>query len=332
MSGQTIAERISEVAEGIFRIVVPLPIPDVGSMNSYVIVSDDRNLIIDPGMGHPLSCEIMEKAIADLGLDLGRTDFFITHHHLDHFGSVSRFLSEVSRIYISKPEAEFIERVASGEVEKEIGVFFEMLGLPERDPTNLVSQFYGIGYRLKRPWPFIYVADGDVIARGSHRFTCLVDPGHTIGHTCLYETNRGFLISGDQITAGIQFLLDRANPLRDHFQSLLRLREMDVKLVLPGHGSPFRNHRKRIDYLRAQHQERAEAACAALGRDGKDAYEVATALDRMLSDRDPFDTLPLVLRFIHTRHTFAYLQYLTTQGRARKENRNGRILFFQYSS
>jgi glyoxylase-like metal-dependent hydrolase (beta-lactamase superfamily II) len=61
MSGQT--EWISEVAPGIFRIVVQLPIPEVGSMNSYVIVDADRNLIVDPGMAHPACYELMEKAI-----------------------------------------------------------------------------------------------------------------------------------------------------------------------------------------------------------------------------------------------------------------------------
>ncbi len=90
MSGQAIAEKISEIAPGIFRIIVPIPIPEAGSMNSYVIINDDRNLKINPGIGHPLRCEIMEQAIGGLGLDLGRTDCFITHHHLDHFGSAIR--------------------------------------------------------------------------------------------------------------------------------------------------------------------------------------------------------------------------------------------------
>jgi glyoxylase-like metal-dependent hydrolase (beta-lactamase superfamily II) len=326
MSGQ--AERISEVAPGIFRIVVQIPIPEVGSMNSYVIVDPDRNLIVDPGMAHPDCYEIVEKAIEDLGLDLGRTDFFITHHHLDHFGSVSRFLSGTSRIYISKPEAEFIERIASGEVEAETGVFLEMLGFPEKNPMSIVSQFFSDEYRQRRSWPFHCVADGDVIVRGNYHFTCLVAPGHTIGHSCLYEPEQSVLISGDQITAGIQFLLDRANPLADHLQSLARLGEMDVKLALPGHGSPFRDHRIRIDQLLAHHQGRTEAAYGALGKEGRDAYEVTLALDSLLPDRDPLDMLPLIRRFIHTRHTFAYLQHLAVQGRARKENRNGRILFF----
>jgi glyoxylase-like metal-dependent hydrolase (beta-lactamase superfamily II) len=321
------AERISEVAAGIFRIAVQIPIPEVGSMNSYVIVESNRSLIIDPGMAHPTCYEQMEKSIEDLGLDLGRTDFFITHHHLDHFSAVSRFLRGESNIYISRPEAEFIERVASGEVQAETGIFLEMLGFPEKNPMGVVSQFYSEEYRQGRPWPFRYVADGDVIVSGNHQFTCLVTPGHTIGHSCLHEPGRSILISGDEITAGIQFLVDRPNPLGNHLQSLARLREMDVKLALPGHGSPFRDHRKRIDQLLVHHRERSEAAYGALGKNGKDAWEVTLALDGLLPDRDPLDRLPLIRKFIHTRHTFAYLQYLAAQERVKKEHCHGRMLF-----
>jgi len=297
-------------------------------MNSYAIVDGDRNLIVDPGMAHPACYEQMEKAIVDLGLDLGRTDFFITHHHLDHFSAVSRFLGETSRIYISKPEAEFIQRVISGEVQAETGAFLEKLGFPEKNPMGVVAQFYSDEYIQGNPWPFRCVADGEVIVRGSYRFSCLIASGHTIGHGCLYEPERSVLISGDQITAGIQFLLDRTDPLADHLHSLARLRAMDVKLALPGHGPPFRDHKKGIDQLLAHHQGRLEAACGAIGKNGKDAYEVTLALDGLLPDRDPLDGLPLIRKFIHTRHTFAYLRHLAALGRVREEQSHGRILFF----
>jgi len=74
MPDRETVERICEVVPDIFRIVIPLPIPDVEFVNAYVITADDRNLIIDPGMKHPACREAMEKAMGDLGLDLERTD------------------------------------------------------------------------------------------------------------------------------------------------------------------------------------------------------------------------------------------------------------------
>jgi len=108
----------------------------------------------------------------------------------------------------------------------------------------------------------------------------------------------------------------------------LLFREIDVKLLLPGHGSLFSEHRKRIDNLRTHHRRRSDATYAALGEDGENAYEAPLALDGLFSDRDSLDTSPPIRRFIHTRHTFAQLQHLTAQGRARKEHHHGRILFF----
>ena len=88
----------------------------------------------------------------------------------------------------------------------------------------------------------------------------------------------------------------------------------------------------RFDQLLAHHQERLEATRGALLENGADAYAVTLALDGLLPERDPFDGLPLIRKFIHTRHTFAYLQYLAAQGRVRKECFNGRFLFFPCQS
>lgn len=324
-------DRINEVAPDIFRIVVPLPFADVRFMNSYVIMDGQRNLIVDPGMAHSACYARIEQAIETLRLDRGRTDFFVTHHHLDHFSAVSRFLSATSYVYISKPEADFIGQVASGEAESEIAVFLGIMGFPEKNPKFVVSQLFGKEY-ARHSWPFRYIADGDVITSGDHSFTCLVAPGHSIAHSSLFESNRGVLIAGDQITPGVQFLLDRTSPLDDHLQSLARIREMDIKLVLPGHGSPFKDHKQRIDDVREHHQGRLDAACAILGKDGKDAYEVTVALDDLLPDRDRLDPLPPIRKFIHTRHTFACLRHLAARGQAIEKNYDGRILFFKSPS
>ncbi len=42
-----------EVASNLYRIVVPLPDNPLKEINSYVITSGDRNLVIDTGMNRP---------------------------------------------------------------------------------------------------------------------------------------------------------------------------------------------------------------------------------------------------------------------------------------
>ena len=73
---------IEELASNIFRIVVPLPVPVISSMNAYVITDPARHLIVDPGMAHTLCFDAMQMAVKELGLDLGRTDFFMTAYKI----------------------------------------------------------------------------------------------------------------------------------------------------------------------------------------------------------------------------------------------------------
>jgi glyoxylase-like metal-dependent hydrolase (beta-lactamase superfamily II) len=324
-----IVKMIKEVAPGIFRILVPLPMPDVGSMNSYVLMDKDRNLIIDPGMAHPDAVEAVEKGMEKLGLDRERTDFFVTHHHMDHFGAISRFMAETSVIYISRGEADFVEKIASGAVRAEMAHFLEIMGFPEKDPMKVAPEFLSDEYGARAAWPFRYITEGDIIEKGQYHFRFLVTPGHTAAHTCLYEPDRKILITGDHFTPGIQFVSERMNPVAEHLKSLDRLRAMEVNLVLPGHSSPFKDHKRRIDLLKLQHRERTEAAFNTLADGGRDAYEVAVSLQESLPDGQPWEQLPSILKFIYSRHSLAYLRYLEEEGRVRKELDGSRFLYFQ---
>lgn len=72
---------IEELLENLFRIEIPLPESPLRSLNSYVIKSSDRNLIVDTGFNRKECLEAMEAGLKELEIDLGRTDFFITHLH-----------------------------------------------------------------------------------------------------------------------------------------------------------------------------------------------------------------------------------------------------------
>jgi glyoxylase-like metal-dependent hydrolase (beta-lactamase superfamily II) len=193
---------IEEVVENVYRIIVPLPIPVVGSMNCYVIADHDRNLIVDPGMAHELCFDAVKAAVNELGLDLDKTDYFMTHHHLDHFGLVSRIMADRSVINIHRVEAGLIERIASRAILADLTHLLRVMGFPEEDPEKVLSELLGEEYRARNPWPFRYVDEGDTIEKGGMRFQCLVTPGHSVAHVCLYEGDLGILLSGDAVSPG----------------------------------------------------------------------------------------------------------------------------------
>jgi glyoxylase-like metal-dependent hydrolase (beta-lactamase superfamily II) len=100
---------IEEVLPNLFRIEIPLPGNPLKSLNSYVMRAADRNLIIDTGFNRKECFRAMQVGLRELDVDLGKTDFLITHLHADHFGLVTKLLTDTSKVYFNRPDAEIIE-------------------------------------------------------------------------------------------------------------------------------------------------------------------------------------------------------------------------------
>jgi glyoxylase-like metal-dependent hydrolase (beta-lactamase superfamily II) len=319
---------IEEVSANIYRIEIPLPQFALGSMNCYIIHDTDRHLIIDPGYAHFHCFEAMNIALRKLGIDREHTDFFVTHHHPDHFSLVSQFLSRQSMLYINRFEADLVEQTASGSVLTNLVRLFEAIGFPEKDPVKLLPEFAGEAYRRKQ-WPFCYIQEGDIIESGDYRLRCIVTPGHSLAHTCLYEPDRKILFSGDAISPVLTLYSTRSNPLKDYLKSLHRFSQMNIDLVLPGHHSIFKDCAKKISQLNRHFEKKLEAVLIALADNGKDSYQVATTIWQGTAGRQGWDTVPALQKFFSTRDCFVHLRYLEVEGRVRQDLQGQRIVYFQ---
>ena len=80
-----------------------------------------------------------------------------------------------------------------------------------------------------------------------------------------------------------------------YLESLARTREMDVDLVLPGHGDPITDHRALIDERFALHRRRAEKLAGLIAERPRSAYELAQALWGNIAVTQAFLTLSEVL-------------------------------------
>ena len=75
-----------ELYPNLFRIKIPLPGSPLKYLNSYLIKSDRRNLLIDTGTEQPECRAAMLDELGRLDIDLAETDYFLTHMHRDHVG------------------------------------------------------------------------------------------------------------------------------------------------------------------------------------------------------------------------------------------------------
>ena len=75
-----------EILPNLYRIEIPLPKSALKTLNYYLIRADGRFLLIDTGLNREECRRAMISSLDELGVDLSKTDFFITHMHADHMG------------------------------------------------------------------------------------------------------------------------------------------------------------------------------------------------------------------------------------------------------
>jgi glyoxylase-like metal-dependent hydrolase (beta-lactamase superfamily II) len=107
---------------------------------------------------------------------------------------------------------------------------------------------------------------------------------------------------------------DRPHALVQYLDSLAATREMDVDLVLPGHGEPFTAHRELIDQRFALHRRRAEKIQRLIEERPRSGYEIAQALWGNIAVTQAYLTLSEVL---------GHLDLLAADVRVRELTRDG---------
>ena len=80
---------LKEICENIYLNEIDLPKSPLKYLNSYIIKSPDRSLIVDTGFNRPECIESFFSGIKKLNIDIKKTDVLITHLHSDHCGLIA---------------------------------------------------------------------------------------------------------------------------------------------------------------------------------------------------------------------------------------------------
>ncbi len=318
---------IEKIFENLYKIEIPLPRNPLKAINSYVIKASERNLIIDTGMNREECMNAMQAGLRELGVDLRKTDFFITHLHADHLGLVSNLAKNTSKIFFNQPDA---DRIGGGLRWDDMINFANNNGFPEDELRAALHNHPGYKYSSQGHLTFNILKENNTISIGDYLFKCLETPGHTRGHMCLYEPGKKILVSGDHIlndiTPNIQLWSDKENPLEDYLASLDKVNELDIELVLPGHRVIFRNCKKRIQELKKHHQTRADEVFSILKNGSKNAYQVASQMSWDIN-YDSWDLFPVSQKWFATGEAIAHLKYLEEKGMVQRERQEHKIVF-----
>lgn len=322
------AVSVDEVLPGLFRIEVPLPGSPLRSINSWVIPARPRSLVIDTGMNRPECEEALRTGLDEVGVDLERTDVFATHLHADHLGLVAALAADGARVLLGTRDAEIVEGWTGEEQFLEwMAEEGRRLGFPAGELKEAMRRHPGLRYSPRTFPPLVHVEEGDELAAGAYRLRAVFTPGHTPGHTCLWDEERRLLVSGDHIlgdiTPNITSWMVPGDVLGDYLASLEKVDRLGAKLALPGHRSIIRDVAGRIRELADHHQARMEEVVALLRGGGKTAYEVASGMTWDI-DAAEWTRFPVAQKWFATGEAASHLQRLEVVGRAGYDDRSGK--------
>jgi len=304
-----------EILPNLFRLRIPLPDSTLKYLNSYVIRNPDRSMIIDTGLNRKECLEAMQAGLSKVGIDLKKTDIFITHLHADHFGLVTKLSTDCSNVYFNRPDKEVMD---SWEGFGAMIVYAGKNGFPENELRSAMDKHPGAKYGSDWIPDLKVLEDGDAIHVGDYHFKCVATPGHTMGHTCLYEPTKKILVAGDHIlidiTPNIQCWSDSENPLKHYLASLDKVYRLQIDIVLPGHRRLIKNHKDRIEELKLHHANRLNEILTILHEGSMNAFQVASQMTWDI-ECESWDQFPVVQKWFATGETLSHLRYLEEDGK-----------------
>lgn len=322
------AERMEK---DLWRLDIPLAGNPLKNLNSYLITGE-RSLLIDTGFRQEPCREAMERQLAEIGVDRDRMDIYLTHLHSDHTGLAPDLIRPGCKIYIGAVDGRRLTDQALDEGWRGLSQAYvregfsqeEMAVLWDTNPAKVSAPPAWDGYTL--------LEDGGCLRYGDHDLRCVLAPGHTPGHMCLYDPDRRWFFSGDHVLFHITPNICRwegvADSLGDYLQSLDKVGGLPVERLLPAHREETGDLGLRAAELAVHHAGRIQDAWDAVDREpGRCAYEIAGGMAWSIRARS-WAEFPLTQKFFAVGEALAHLDYLEARGRVARREEGGRFVYF----
>ena len=185
----------------------------------YLLLGEARALLIDTGLG---ICDISEtiRELTDKPITA-----VATHIHWDHIGGHKYFPD----FYAHGAEAGWL----NGEFPLPVEAVQRMV----LDRCDAPAEYDMRTYELFQGTPTRVLSDGDTIDLSGRSVEVLHTPGHSPGHLCFWEAERGYLFTGDLVYKDTLFANYPSTDPEAYLASLEKIADLPAKRLFPGHHS-----------------------------------------------------------------------------------------------
>ena len=121
-------------------------------------------------------------------------------------------------------------------------IYDEVMKLTNKPVTAVATHIHwdhigGHKYFPDQGTPTKVLEDGENIELGGRNIQVLHTPGHAPGHMCFWESDRGYLFTGDLVYKDTLFAYYPSTDPDAYLASLEKISELPVKKVFPAHHS-----------------------------------------------------------------------------------------------
>ena len=183
----------------------------------YLLNGAERSLLIDTGLGirniYNEVIQLTNKPIIAVA----------THIHWDHVGGHEYF----PVFYAHKDELNWLKGAFPLTTAQIKDMVIDRCDLPEGYDVNEYKFFQGDPTRVLK--------DNDIIDICGRHIDILHTPGHSPGHMCFWEKERGYLFTGDLVYKDTLFAYYPSTDPEAYLKSLERVAALPVRRVFPAH-------------------------------------------------------------------------------------------------
>jgi hydroxyacylglutathione hydrolase len=181
--------------------------------NAYLVRGKSRTVMIDVGLS--TNFPALLECLNHIDCSLEEIDMVIlSHEHLDHIGAAWHF--NESRAIVAA------HRLAANKIM--LRDDFSMLRKMFNEPNVPINVD-------------IWLEEGNLLDLGDFRLNVMYTPGHTSACISLFEQDKGLLFAADTLMpGGVMGGVFGSGSISDYIQSLERLKGLDSKILLSGHG------------------------------------------------------------------------------------------------
>ncbi len=310
----------------IYIIDVPLPNNPLRNLNCYVIKTPEGNLIIDTGFNLEECYSALKEGLEQLEIDIEKTDMFITHLHSDHSGLAAYIMNKDSTIYMSKKDYNYLSNMDDKRW-KMLYEFYISEGFSEQEMSILWTVNPAKAYAPDTSFDAVTFSDNFKFSIGDYEFTCIMTPGHTPGHACIYMEHEKILFSGDHILFDISPNITQwvgvKNSLKDYLDSLKKIQRLEIKTTFAGHRKNSMDVYERIEQLLKHHDIRLqETINIVTDHSGLNSYDIASCMKWSMRGKN-WSEFPVQQKLFAVGETISHLDYLMEENKVYKKLENG---------